>query len=524
VKGMRSDGFEANTITSEMLALEKGRTNWNRNTVVIVDEAAMLSTEAKARVTAAAKQAGAKLILAGDDKQLSSIDRGGMFETLRQNHGAATLKVIQRNKDPEQQAAFNQMHDYNFLEALQTFEKKGGVHWTTRQSDTLKLMAERYTADSATAPEKSRFMFAATNKEVDAANGYARALRKERGDLGEDHTLKTATGEREFATGDRIQFAGSGRTKKEKRAGLVNGAVGTVAAIEIDKHDRARVTVELDAAKGAKPQRVSFIVGDNAEAGEFNSIKHGYAGTIYRGQGDTLDVPYVGHSAQWRGRAAYVALSRHRDEVHVFAARETVQTLEAMAEGMSRTDNKRAATAYQIDAPSAIRAGLDKAVEEYQPPLASESIAAMPIRQAAEQPAGASEAQAVENAATAEHAPPKAAESDLDAALGVVEAGAARLLDGVADVAEDMIMGLADFFGGSSAPAPKPAPPAEPPAPKKPATLDEYVAQRRQQHAAAALQEIARSLGASPAMTEEELRMEKEAQEKRRDRGGGISR
>jgi ATP-dependent exoDNAse (exonuclease V) alpha subunit len=175
VKSMRGDGFEANTIASEMLALQKGRTSWSAKTVIVVDEAAMLSTEQLARLTAAAKKAGAKLILAGDDKQLSSIERGGMFETLRQNHGAAILKDVQRNKDAEQAAAYNQMHKGAFLEPLRTFEKKGFIHWTARQGDTLRDMAARYTADVAATPDKTRFMFALRNVDVDMLNQHARA-------------------------------------------------------------------------------------------------------------------------------------------------------------------------------------------------------------------------------------------------------------------------------------------------------------------------------------------------------------
>jgi hypothetical protein len=38
------------------------------------------------------------------------------------------------------------------------------------------------------------------------------------------------------------------------------------------------------------------------------------------GQGKTLDESYVCHSAQWRSSAAYVALTRHRESVHIFAA------------------------------------------------------------------------------------------------------------------------------------------------------------------------------------------------------------
>ena len=87
---MRGDGFaQAATVHSELFALNNGRTSWHRRTVVIVDEAAMLDTKLMAMVTAHAHEAGAKLILVGDDRQLSSIDRGGMFGALKDRHGAA---------------------------------------------------------------------------------------------------------------------------------------------------------------------------------------------------------------------------------------------------------------------------------------------------------------------------------------------------------------------------------------------------------------------------------------------------
>ena len=147
---MRGDGFKnANTIASEFIALEKGRTSWTRDTVVIVDEAAMISTENLARLASTAKQAGAKLILAGDDAQLSSIERGGTFETLRQAHGAAILSDVQRVKNVAEQAAWGEMHKGDFRPALEIANKAGHIHWSTRQSDTLKIMAARYASDVA---------------------------------------------------------------------------------------------------------------------------------------------------------------------------------------------------------------------------------------------------------------------------------------------------------------------------------------------------------------------------------------
>ena len=84
VQQMRGDGFgHAETIMAELGAWKEARAAWNKKTVVVVDEAAQVSTDLLGRVVAAAEKSGAKLILAGDDAQLGSIERGGLFETLR---------------------------------------------------------------------------------------------------------------------------------------------------------------------------------------------------------------------------------------------------------------------------------------------------------------------------------------------------------------------------------------------------------------------------------------------------------
>ena len=69
---------------------------WDSKTVVIVDEAAMLDTKLMAMVTRHAHDAGAKLILVGDDRQLSSIDAAACSASLKDRHGAAELSRGQR--------------------------------------------------------------------------------------------------------------------------------------------------------------------------------------------------------------------------------------------------------------------------------------------------------------------------------------------------------------------------------------------------------------------------------------------
>ena len=323
---MRGDGFrQANTIASEMNALEKGRTRWNARHGLDRGRGGDDFDRRSWRASpAAARDAGAKLILAGDDKQLSSIERGGMFETLRQTHGAATLKDVQRVKDAEQKAAFGKMHEGEFLQALKTFDKAGGIHWTDRQSDTLKDMAARYTADVAATPDKRRFMFAYTNKDVATLERSTPAPC-----TGSAATLARITAWRR-STARRSSRPATGYSSPATAGRRPRRTQGSpMAASEPSRRSRstsdgkARVTVALDAAKGDKPQTVSFIVGENSKAGEFNSFKHGYAGTIYRGQGRTLDEAYVapfGAMAQRRRLCRFDPSPRGRS--HIRGARD----------------------------------------------------------------------------------------------------------------------------------------------------------------------------------------------------------
>jgi ATP-dependent exoDNAse (exonuclease V) alpha subunit len=55
---------------------------------------------------AAARQAGAKVILAGDDRQQASIERGGLFTELKQRHDTAEISTVTRQRvDWQRQAA-----------------------------------------------------------------------------------------------------------------------------------------------------------------------------------------------------------------------------------------------------------------------------------------------------------------------------------------------------------------------------------------------------------------------------------
>jgi ATP-dependent exoDNAse (exonuclease V) alpha subunit len=289
-----------------------------------------------AMLTTHAHEAGAKLILVGDDRQLSSIDRGGMFGVLKDRLGAAELTSVRRQHKNDDRRAAELMAEGNFHDALARYDAKGGITWTRTQDEARGALVQHWAKDNAADPGKSRFVFAYTNADVDQLNADLRAVRQARGELGPGHVLETTHGPHEFAAGDRIQI-----TATDKKRGLYNGNAGTVEAIE-----ETKLTVRLDGRSG----RLTTF-----DAKEFASFRHGYAGTIYKGQGRTLDQTYLYHSEHWRSAASYVALTRHRDKAELFVARNTAPDVKQLGRQMARVEERRAASHFYNPTPAPVR-------------------------------------------------------------------------------------------------------------------------------------------------------------------------
>jgi hypothetical protein len=307
-------------------------------------------------------------------------------------------------------------------------------------------------------------------------------------------------------------------------AGYANGRVGTITAIGVEG-GKPLVTVALDTAKGKEPQRIEFIVGDNADLGEFNKFKLGYAGTIYKGQGATLDQTYVCHSSHWKNSSAYVALTRHKESIEIFASRETVRgmdkaheggartsanDLKAMARGLGRTENRRAATAYRIDNDAAVRAGLESTVATLADPREQKRSPAIRATVSPHKAQGAAQTAAAPTVAatTAKRGWARAREAFTGKGAGrtagaVAARGARRAAGGLLD-------GLFRALLGES-PAPTHS--------AGPQTAEEYVQEILQR--SKAMQALSRDFG-HEIKSADHARMEEESAKKRdRDRGGG---
>ena len=169
-------------------------------------------------------------------------------------------------------------------------------------------------------------IFSATNGVVARRIGrVGRAPARQLSHLGPDHELDSADGRLAFAAGDRIQFL-----KTDKTLGLTNASVGTIRHIE-----NGRVFADIDG------RLIGF------DTAQYQNFRHGYAGTIYKGQGATVDQSYLYHSEHWRSAASYVGMTRHREKAELFVATNSAANLDQLARQMSRVDEgKRYAASH----------------------------------------------------------------------------------------------------------------------------------------------------------------------------------
>src|SRR4051794_37073740 len=139
---------------------------------------------------------------------------------------------------------------------------------------------------------------------------------------------RIAPSERAFAAGDRVMFL-----RNERSMGVKNGTLGTLERIE-----GSLLTVRLDGAEG---RAVSFDLKDYA------AVDHGYAATIHKAQGVTVDRAHVLASAHMDRHAAYVALTRHRERLELHWAREDLTNRAGLDRALSRERAKDTTLDYQ---------------------------------------------------------------------------------------------------------------------------------------------------------------------------------
>ena len=330
-------GIASRTIASLEHQWGQGREMLTSRDVLVIDEAGMVGTRQMERVLSHAADAGAKVVLVGDPQQLQAIEAGAAFRSIHERHGGVEISEVRRQHDGWQQDATRHLATGRTGLAIQAYGERGMVHAAETREAARGELIERWDRDRQARPDDTRIILTHTNDEVRELNEAARGRLRDTGELGIDVPIQADRGERAFASGDRIMFL-----RNERGLGVKNGTLGTVA----------QVTPQRMAVRTDDGRNVAFDTKDYAH------IDHGYAATIHKAQGMTVDRAHVLATPGMDSHGAYVAMSRHRDGLSLHYGRDDFADQSNLVRTLSRERGKDMASDYNPEQQFAKRRGI----------------------------------------------------------------------------------------------------------------------------------------------------------------------
>jgi Ti-type conjugative transfer relaxase TraA len=319
-------GIVSRTIASMEHGWQQGRDGLTTRDVLVIDEAGMVGTRQLERVLSHAAEAGAKVVLVGDPQQLQAIEAGAAFRSIHERQGGAEIGEVRRQRQDWQRDATRDLANGKAGSALGAYRSHGMLHEAQTREQARGDLIERWDRDRQASPDKTRIILTHTNDEVRALNEAARERMRAAGDLGDEVHLTVERGERHFASGDRVMFL-----QNERGLGVKNGTLGTVKNVSAQS-----MTVQID-----DDRSVRFDLRD------YDRIDHGYAATIHKAQGMTVDRTHVLATPGMDAHSSYVALSRHRDGVDLHYGHDDFASQERLVRTLSRDRVKDMASDYE---------------------------------------------------------------------------------------------------------------------------------------------------------------------------------
>ncbi len=323
---MAKDGFqEAMTVHSFLFKHKNNRLPLKSDTVVIVDEAAMLGNNALVELLNVAKDNKIKIVMFGDDRQLSSVERGGMFRELVEKFGSQELTDVRRQTGWHKQVS-ELLSEGHTKQAADLLQEYGSIQWQHTKEASLTQLVEDYTAPQQKQGHNNKLILANKNIDVDTLNHAIREVRLLKGEIFKiGYSCQTARGKETFTVNDRVCL-----TVTDKKLNLSNGAFGTIEAI-----DEKNCIIKLDEGKS-----VTF------DPNQYHGLKLGYASTVYKSQGKSIPDIYVLHDSSVNNKLSYVALTRHKESLKIYVNHEETKSLSHFIHQISRSADKMSSLCF----------------------------------------------------------------------------------------------------------------------------------------------------------------------------------
>lgn len=303
-EGLEKDaGIVSRTLSSWELRWQKGNDKLDDRTVFVLDEAGMVSSRQMALFVEAATRTGAKIVLVGDPEQLQPIQAGAAFRAIADRIGYAELETIYRQRQPWMRDASLDLARGRVAEAIAAYRQNGKVFGSELKAQAVTNLIDDW--DREYDPTKTTLILAHLRRDVRMLNEMARARLVERGIVDAGHLFRTEDGDRRFAAGDQIVFL-----KNEGSLGVKNGMLARIV--------EAGPTRFVAEAGDGEHRRIVEV-----DQRFYHHVDHGYATTVHKSQGATVDRVNVLASLSLDRHLTYVALTRHRDDVALYYGRRS---------------------------------------------------------------------------------------------------------------------------------------------------------------------------------------------------------
>ena len=280
---------------------EVARWRLRADQLVIVDEASLAGTFALDELVRAAATAGAKVVLVGDQAQLSSVDAGGMFATLvRDREGLAPeLTDVRRFHHAWEKRASIELRAGS-ADAIDAYQ----AHERIAEGDRDQMLDALYLAWKAdTESGQTSLMIASDLGTVSELNARARANRVTAGAVTEDGL--TVAGGGTAGVGDLVVTRQNDRRLSTGQRWVRNGDRWVVTATEQD----GSMTVQRAIGGGMVVLPAAYVA---------EHVELAYASSAHRAQGRTVDTAHALVSSTTTREVLYVMATRGRESNRLY--------------------------------------------------------------------------------------------------------------------------------------------------------------------------------------------------------------
>jgi conjugative relaxase-like TrwC/TraI family protein len=303
-------------------AFRRGTVTLSPGVTVIHDEAALASTREQSWLLEAVAETGARLIEVGDPRQSQAVGAGGLWPHIEaaagEQGGLVELSRIVRAKDAadrRDQARWRAgMHD----QALAGYATRGRLLLadTQRQAEDHALEAAH---EDRRAGKTALVVVQTSNDALDGLNARAQALRIQDGFLVGDREIALAGRPYGLRAGDEIVLRAA--SVHPELGAVANGTRGTV----LDAADDEHATLRLADGREAVWERGQLDAA---------SARLAYVSHTFPAQGQTVDRAHVIAGEHADANGTYVALTRAREQTHLYASVERLSPGDEPADGV----------------------------------------------------------------------------------------------------------------------------------------------------------------------------------------------